>query len=253
MMYGIILAEIIYYKVLRPKKLDLQYNRLMLWILAMVGGWLPDMDALTGVFANIFLNAYPWNIGLFSLYHRYFSHSLGFLIVSIVVMVVLSLNFKKQIPPLQKHNQILESNPMGQVPLERHLINVIGFLLIIVGFMIYNDYTKYFAYFYLLAVMGFFGYTFLKTKTPMYGIVFFGAQILHHFCDFFQCIWNPLGPWAPEIFIGLGVYCGGVQNFAQNYIQIIIFDITPHIIVILFIIKWSRSYREYKSKLENKK
>jgi hypothetical protein len=220
-------------------KVDLKYKRYLIWLWGAIGGWSPDMDSLGGPFANIINGGTePWSFSLFYKYHRDFSHSIGFLIVTIIGILVLFNTLKKGDQNTKEPN----NNTRNQ----RFI--TYGFVAMIAGFLIYSRGTRYFAFFFIIGTMAFLIWAFHRGGVPLYGLAFFAGALLHHVCDFIQCEWNPLAPWDPTVEIGLGLYCG-----YQNILLYYPIEITPHIIVFIMLVyrlvKFTMNKPERKEKI----
>jgi len=100
-------------------------------------------------------------------------------------------------------------------------------------------------YFFILGALILFAYTFIRSKTPLYGIVFFGAAFIHNICDFIACEWNPFGPWRPGIEIGLFLYCLDAVSLPFLVSMILLFEVTPHVIFFIIILKVHKEIKEY--------
>lgn len=271
MMYGIILAEILWVGYVRrhPGE-ERRYSRWMFWIVGALGGWSPDLDGLSGIVGNLIVLHEEWGDWVFYVYHRKFSHSLGFLVTMVFAVAWLAVYEHKARPRRQRVNTpapqptavprrlagtkdgavSLHPNlhPLGQVPLERHNLNVVGCVLVVLGYAAYNDATKYYAYFFTIGAMVVFAWTFVRKDNPLYGIVFFGAAILHQACDFLACHWNPFGPWSPwDPAWGLHLYCDFKTNPTPLTTALfILFEILPHGIVVVLLVRVSRDVRYFK-------
>ncbi len=232
-MYGFILAEIIYHVSIKDTKNASFYKRTLLWLWGMIGGFSLDLDGLSGVFANLIFQDRPWSFDLFEQYHRQFSHGLGFLITTLFSIIIIYLAIIRPAKLQPTRPKFLEGR-----------LSLLALVMFISGFLIYNDYTKYFAFFFILAMMLFLTLGFIQDNKPFYGIAFFGGALLHHVCDFIQCEWNPFGPWAPQVEVGLFLYCGGITDSIYNLTMNVIFEFTPHFIVLIIIIHYVLERRQ---------
>lgn len=252
MAYGFILSELVFILWIRNSGEALRYNRVILWFVGMLGAWSPDLDGASGLIDNIFTRNQPWSEDVFLLYHRHFSHSIGFLIITLFCFLLLVYIAKKHYR--SKNAEKKENmNPLGQVTIKYDRWNIIGFGVVFAGFLIYNEYTKYFAYFFILGAMIFFALTFVKNDKPFYGIAFFGGALTHHLCDFIACEWNPFGPWRPDIEIGIFLYCGDFTDSLYNIIMYSIFEIPPHILVLIIILRVRKEIKKYRFENTNYK
>jgi hypothetical protein len=244
-MYGFIVAEIIfaYFIVRRYPSLLQKYNRPMLWITGMFGAWSPDLDGASGIFNHQFLD-----------FHRDYSHSLVFLFITlllIVIYIIFIFNHRESYKVAVENPSIF--NPAGQVPMEKDMLHIYTFIIMLASFFILSSETYYYAFaFIAIATLGF-GLSFIKTKLPFYGLAFFLGALSHHVCDFIACEWNPYGPWSPwDPQWGLFLWCGDIQWGNIPYMALFtIFEILPHLIFVLLLIRYFKTVNSYKFKMKS--
>lgn len=239
LMYGFILGELMFSYVAVKSNQQNKYNRPLFWLLGMVGSYFPDFDGLSGIGENLLFRGDSWGIFIFERYHRHFSHSLGFLIVPMILLFSLILVFKSRIKkeyslPTEGN---LKKHPYGQFPAEKDTLSIIIFFIIFFQFFLFNETTKFYIFFSILISLIFFAWSFIRSNQQLYGITFFSGILLHHLCDFIQCDWNPFGPWDWQNLTGLFLYCSPAVGIARYWILFSVFEITPHLIVILQIRK----------------
>ncbi len=245
LIYGFIVAHIIFIIFVRKSEAVKNHNLPMLWILGMIGAWSPDMDSLGGFFENLFTGKGSLSEG-FMRYHRDFSHSLIFLSVTVACFLITFYYAKKSYKRLSSE-EIRSNHPFGEVPLEINKLSIITFIIMIIAFSFYNNTTKYVATFLILASMVLFAWSLIKIKKPYYGVVFFLAALSHHICDPINCEWNPFGPWRPDIEVGLFLYCGENWTELSWVILFSVFEITPYIVVLILLITSIRQFKRYNS------
>lgn len=249
LMYGLILGELIFSYIAVRSGQQNRYNRPIFWLMGMLGSYFPDFDGISGIGENLFFGGTSWDIGIFERYHRHFTHSLGFLIVPLILLIVSIVFFRAKIKkhaPLTKFTEESKIHPFGQVPAEKDPLNIIIFVIILIQFLLFNDTTKFYIFFSILISLAVFAWLFLRNNHPLYAIAFFGGILLHQLCDFIQCEWNPFGPWDWQKLTGLFLYCSFAVGIAKYWILFSIFEITPHIIVVILLIKIQRDLRSYK-------
>lgn len=240
LMYGLIIGELSFSYIAVKFGQQNQYNRAIFWLIGMLGSYFPDFDGLSGIGENLFFGGNFWGLETFERYHRHFSHSLGFLIVPLILLTLLIIIFRDKLKkgsslpftPMKTNN-----HPFGQVPAQKDPLNIVIFIAILIQFLLFNDTTKFYIFFTILASLIIFAWSFIRNNHPLYGIAFFGGILMHHLCDFIQCEWNPFGPWDWQNLTGLFLYCSFAVGIARYWIFFSIFEITPHIIVAIIIIK----------------
>ncbi len=254
MMYGFIIAELIWLINIKKSPENPYYKQYELWIWGLIGGALPDLDGITGVVNNALFNHLPWTIDILQLYHRAYSHSLAFLGMTVILLIISIVIIRNQ----PKTNL----QTLHRITPNQHKLPIYGFLIILITFCIFN-YENYIwmniSFILILGSLVFFAWTLWKIKQPWIAVVFFLAAIAHQFCDMIQCEWNPFGPWASGIFWGLGLYCNGcgycgyygytalaaVSNTIY-WTWFTIFEIPPHIIVAIIVIVAIKYYYQNK-------
>lgn len=127
-----------------------------------------------------------------------------------------------------------------QAPQKNKILPVYGLVVMVGGFLFYSESTKFIAYFFILGAMVFLAWTLFAVKTLLYVVTFFGRALLHHLADFIQCDWNPFGPWAPDIVVGLFLWCD------YNNILFYLIEIPPYVIVLVLIIIRTGQYMKNK-------
>lgn len=262
LMYGILLAEIIWVWKLQNTPLQKQYNRITCWILAMLGSLIPDMDAISSVFSNLTYEHYPWGGLAFEIYHRTFSHSLVFLLTTIFIVLFLARVIPSSHPDRRKMEYFeIPLNPLGKMNESKDRLPIFFGFIFVCSFLLFNirnEIWMNFALGMIIVSMILFAWSFIKINKPYYAIYIFSAAILHQICDFVNCEWNPYGPWDPTVLWGLFLYCGGC-NYCPQYgivipptpmpqfwIMFWLFEGIPPIIVFYRVIMVIKRYRQYK-------
>lgn len=128
--YGFILGEIIFIKFIKNSGEAKRYNRRMVWILGILGGWSLDMDSISGFFYSLFSQKESLSL---LLYHRHFSHSLGFLFVILFILLFLTIYVVKYYP-LERKEKVINSHPLRQEHMEKNWFNFTRFIIIVIGF-----------------------------------------------------------------------------------------------------------------------
>ncbi|MHA1341358.1 MAG: metal-dependent hydrolase [Promethearchaeota archaeon] len=276
MMYGIILSEIIYFKLIKGKKIQQNYNRVQIWLLAAFGGFVPDFDGLPGIFQYLIGNLSGDFVSAVKYYHRDYSHGLLFLGVFILIAIISYKMFKKQesttinakeiennVATVQidrssnkqtdnlSNNRIDKEilNPLGFQKADFDLINLIFMILFLIGNLIYTTENRILVSFLILIFLTLFAFSFaFRQKKPIYGLVIGIGAISHIFLDFFRGKIQPFGPWDPSFKIGLWIYPAGSTDIVRFIICYLSFEVSADIIAIYLIIRAIKEYLQFKKR-----
>lgn len=244
MLYGLIFAEILFQVLVKKTGENNNYNRIVLWLCGFIGGWLPDMDSLSGFFEALLITGELITSETFLRYHRDFTHGFLFLIPMILIIIVLVLKTKKNFKREPDTGTIL--HPLGQIPVKIDWVSFGAFWIMVLSFSSYNSNTMYFSAVFIVGTMILLGSAFFQGRKPLYGIIFFGAAVLHHLCDFIQCEWNPFGPFNQDIEYGFFLYCRDTGTELYRQIMEVSFEITPIFIALGIILYTLRDFSNYK-------
>jgi membrane-bound metal-dependent hydrolase YbcI (DUF457 family) len=207
---GFMVGEWVWQYLSRNKKAA-PYSRIWFWVLGMIGGYTPDFDGLPGISAIIQYDK-PWTYENLCLYHHYFTHSLGFLIVPLLAILFLVKFDKKLNLPSEE-----TTHPLGKTPLEKFSLSPKILGLFIITFFFYRNETKYLIFFLLLFFMVLLSLAYAKEQRPWYGITFFVGIFFHLLADIITNNFNPFGPWDPSIIVGFQVIYG-IEEWSLNWI-----------------------------------
>jgi uncharacterized membrane protein len=266
MIYGFLIAELLWRLKIRNTSLQAKYNRALFWLLGMIGAISPDLDILSSIFANFAYYHYSWESVAFEIYHRVFSHGLVYLSVMIIIVVTIKMQIPKIHKEIQKELQF--ENMLGNMSKPKEKLPKILLLLWVLSFLLFNnlDYAWMNISLAIICIMMvIFAWSFLRIKLPYYSFVFFLAALSHPLCDFINCEWNPYGPWDMSVIWGLFLYCGPCGYCSEYGITIIaspigqywlffsIFELIPLIIALIVFLTIVKKYQGYKQKLLHRK
>lgn len=252
MMYGIIVAEIFYWLLKRNDSyVASQYNRVQLWLLGALGGFIPDMDALPGILQYLLGNDAGSLVETVKVYHRVYSHGLLFLIPFLIFSIISLVLLKREKLRTNNHKEIdlRLINPLGYDQPEFTWMNGVLLGCFIVSNLFYTDPLKYLWAFSAVtfAVLFSLSFTFKQNKAGYTFIIVFNA-FFHLVLDFFRGKLEIFGPWDPNYQVGLWVYPATIAGTMRFTVFYILFEISVHIIAAVLITLAVRSYLKWNAK-----